>query len=110
MNPNLQIGVIAHNSDKTTILCYGDACLVFGTEANYRKYIKAKNMERTRVTYYAKLHEIVDVLKQGGTYQLDEEAYSRFEENDISAHVAVEVEEVYIPQKFYLIQAVFPKN
>ena len=73
------IGYLAQAS-RFTVLCDGDACIIAGSEAKLKDYLAIR--DPARAGWYAikkaRFDDLLRVLRMGGAYAFDEEAYNRF--------------------------------
>ena len=112
MNPYKIIGFVSHNRQKTAMLCDGDACLVFGSEHKLREYVEQKDIKEIGVIKKARFGDILEVLKLGGIYLMDEEAYSRFKQEYETSGDVTEItqQEVAPEERFYRISHTIRNN
>jgi hypothetical protein len=61
-------------------ICDGDACIIAGSEASFKKYLEVANPPNAGkvVIKKTRFHEILRGLSLGGPYSFDAEAYGRF--------------------------------
>lgn len=112
MNPHKIIGFVSHNRKKTAMLCDGDACLVFGSGQKLKDYTEKRAIKEAGVIKTARLDEILEGLKLGGVYQMDEEAYSRFQNEYSTGGSIIEIiqQEVASEQRFYRLSHTIRNN
>jgi hypothetical protein len=77
--PHSLIGYLAQTS-RFTVLCDGDACIIAGSEAKLKDYLAATGAGQPQPYEIkkARFEDLLRVLRLGGAYAFDEEAYNRF--------------------------------
>jgi len=64
----------------SNVVCDGDACIIAGSEASFKRYLKIANPPNVDKVVIKKTRfgEVFRGLSLGGPYSFDEEAYGRF--------------------------------
>jgi hypothetical protein len=77
--PHSLIGYLAAFS-RYELLCDGDACIIVGSEAKLKDYLAAisADLPKPYEIKKARFEDLLRVLRLGGAYAFDEEAYNRF--------------------------------
>ena len=79
LKPRKVIGYFSYNISGN-VFCDGDACVIAGSEASMKSYMKAmlpkiSKKDKIKKTTFG---EIATGLKKGAAYAIDKEAYERF--------------------------------
>ncbi|MCW5202409.1 MAG: hypothetical protein QTN59_07615 [Candidatus Electrothrix communis] len=79
MHDSKVIGYFAYKS-KTEVICDGDACVISGSEQEMKNYINSVSPDSLKKTTIKKTRfgEIINGIKLGAAYALDEQSYNRF--------------------------------
>ena len=69
-------------SDKGTVFCDGDSCIIAGSKELMEEYIRKmscnQNSDERDVIKKTRFEEILKGLEHGAAYSFDKESYSRF--------------------------------
>ncbi|MEW6171964.1 MAG: hypothetical protein AB1510_02705 [Bacillota bacterium] len=74
------LGYVAVQPGTINVLCYGDSCIVAGSEKQMREYIAAFSVNPNAEYRISKARygHVLQAMKLGGVYSFDRESFSRF--------------------------------